>query len=321
MAKKIRFLDGGMGRELQRIGAPFRQPEWSAFSLMKAPELVRQVHENFLEAGAEILTTNSYAVVPFHLGRERFEREGRELATLSGQLAAAARDRFLKEKKERDGERLEDKISIAGGLPPLFGSYATERFEEENAARYADTLIEALEPFCDLWLVETLSTWQETECYLQRLQKRASQKPIYLSFAVSPKEEAQGEEILLCGNERLSAVLQRVAQWREESQESERLAGILLNCSPPQRISQGIKILADSPLRDLPYGGYANAFNPKPENKKANSGVTTMNEELTPQRYANFAQEWVSDGSSLLGGCCGIGPEHIRKLRESFGEL
>ena len=61
----LRLLDGGMGRELMRIGAPFRQPEWSALALIEAPEFVLKAHQAFIEAGARIITTNSYALVPF----------------------------------------------------------------------------------------------------------------------------------------------------------------------------------------------------------------------------------------------------------------
>lgn len=72
----ITILDGGMGRELERIGAPFRQPEWSALALMEAPEMVRRVHEDYIRAGAKVITTNSYALVPFHIGEGRFRARG-----------------------------------------------------------------------------------------------------------------------------------------------------------------------------------------------------------------------------------------------------
>lgn len=74
------LLDGGMGRELQRRGAPFRQPEWSALALSEAPEQVEAVHRAYIEAGAQVITSNSYAVVPFHIGEERFATEGESLA-------------------------------------------------------------------------------------------------------------------------------------------------------------------------------------------------------------------------------------------------
>ena len=54
-SSNVLILDGGLGRELERVGAPFRQPEWSALSLMEAPDLVAQVHQNFVDAGAKLL--------------------------------------------------------------------------------------------------------------------------------------------------------------------------------------------------------------------------------------------------------------------------
>jgi len=79
MTTTFTLLDGGMSRELMRVGAPFRQPEWSALALLDGPEWVARVHRSFVDAGADVLTTNSYAVVPFHLGEERFAERGREL--------------------------------------------------------------------------------------------------------------------------------------------------------------------------------------------------------------------------------------------------
>ncbi|MGR6980184.1 homocysteine S-methyltransferase family protein [Testudinibacter sp. P27/CKL/0425] len=91
------LLDGGMGRELLRIGAPFKQPEWSALALIEAPHWVTQAHRNFLDAGADIITTNSYACVPFHIGQARFEQQGAALIALAARLAREAADLWLGE--------------------------------------------------------------------------------------------------------------------------------------------------------------------------------------------------------------------------------
>ena len=84
--ERVTVLDGGMGRELKRIGAPFGQPEWSALALIESPDHVRRAHAGFAAAGAEVITTNTYAVVPFHIGDERFASDGRRLAALAGEL-------------------------------------------------------------------------------------------------------------------------------------------------------------------------------------------------------------------------------------------
>lgn len=77
---RVTILDGGMGRELERRGAPFKQPEWSALALMKAPGIVKEVHKDFIRNGAGVISTNSYALVPFHIGEELLQNEGRALA-------------------------------------------------------------------------------------------------------------------------------------------------------------------------------------------------------------------------------------------------
>ena len=81
------ILDGGLGRQLSENGAPFRQPEWSALALMEAPHTVREVHDQFIAAGADVITTNTYAIVPFHIGEDRYEDQGGALLELAAKLA------------------------------------------------------------------------------------------------------------------------------------------------------------------------------------------------------------------------------------------
>ncbi|MCY3351084.1 homocysteine S-methyltransferase, partial [Acinetobacter baumannii] len=113
----MKILDGGLGRELARRGAPFRQPEWSALALIEAPETVKEVHLDFINAGAEVITTNNYAVVPFHIGQERFETDGVRLIKVAIEQAKNA----VKESGKN--------VKIAGCLPPLFGSYRADLFQ------------------------------------------------------------------------------------------------------------------------------------------------------------------------------------------------
>ena len=72
---RVTVLDGGTGRELARIGAPFSQPLWSAQALLEDPDYVRRVHESYVAAGAEVITTNTYAPVSYtHLTLPTTER-------------------------------------------------------------------------------------------------------------------------------------------------------------------------------------------------------------------------------------------------------
>jgi S-methylmethionine-dependent homocysteine/selenocysteine methylase len=69
---------------------PFQQPEWLAKALMEAPDTVVSAHEEFIAAGADVVTTSNYAVVPFHLGEERFDARVGDLVALAGRLARVA---------------------------------------------------------------------------------------------------------------------------------------------------------------------------------------------------------------------------------------
>ena len=163
-----------MGRELQRIGAPFRQPEWSALALIEAPDKVAQAHASFAAAGAQILTTNSYALVPFHLGAERFAELGLALADRAGQVARTVADQH--------GAR------VAGSLPPTLGSYQPELFDPIAGRAILTVLIAGLGPHVDVWLAETLSLIAEAELVIELLAK--DDRPLWLSFTL--RDELDG---------------------------------------------------------------------------------------------------------------------------------
>src|SRR5579863_1544655 len=165
------LLDGGTGRELMRIGAPFRQPEWSALALIEAPEYVSEVHRRYIHAGAEVITTNSYAVVPFHIGMRRFERDGAALAALAGKLARAAAD------------EAPHRVQVAGSLPPVCGSYRPDLFDAIVARPVLQQLVHALEPYVDLWLSETVSS--EAEMVLMAEVLAGTEQPWWLSYTLA----------------------------------------------------------------------------------------------------------------------------------------
>jgi S-methylmethionine-dependent homocysteine/selenocysteine methylase len=69
---------------------------------------------------------------------------------------------------------------------------------------------------------------------------------------------------------------------------------------------------------DIAIGAYANAFPPQPKDATANDGLDELREDLDPPGYLSWAQDWRQRGASLLGGCCGIGPEHIAELKRNL---
>ena len=286
----ITLLDGGMGRELQRLGAPFRQPEWSALALMQRPEFVTKAHERFVHAGANVISTNSYAIVPFHIGEALFQERGLELARLAGQLA--------RDVANNGG------VKVAGSLPPVLGSYRPDLFEVKAARVILSVLIEGLAPFADVWLAETLSTLGEAELVGEML--AADARPLWLSFTLND----EGPAMLRSGETIAAAVV--VA-------EKLGAAALLFNCSAPEVMEDAVtQAKAAMNSKTMQIGVYANGFAHTDDEVGANAGLRNIRVDLDPPRYLDWAKKWAAAGATMVGGCCGIGPEHISVLAEGL---
>jgi S-methylmethionine-dependent homocysteine/selenocysteine methylase len=313
----ITILDGGMGRELARIGAPFRQPEWSALALMEGPDWVVEAHRNFVNAGAEVITTNSYACVPFHIGVDGFAQRGRELATLSGTLArkaATAATTAASAATAGDGTNGSTKreVRVAGSIPPVFGSYKPELFDKDAAAAIASVLIESLASNIDHWLVETISSITEAQIMLGAIGEFGDPiavRPRWVSFTLADSL-ADGSARIRSG-ESISAAVAAIGGEVE---------AMLFNCSQPEvmqaAITEAVGALAGSDLAGVRIGVYANAFIEvqSAPGQAANETLSVLRQDLTPDRYAAFAREWIAAGATIVGGCCGITPQHIEAL-------
>jgi S-methylmethionine-dependent homocysteine/selenocysteine methylase len=289
-----------MSRELTRLGARLVQPEWSALALMESPDIVRQVHVEFIQAGADAITTNSYALVPFHIGEERFASEGAALIELSGQLAREAADAST----DRD-------ILVCGSLPPLFGSYEPENFDAARAPEYLSVLVGNLAPNVDVWLGETFSLIAEAEAAQTAVAETG--KPLWVSFTLKDDPAALGRPPVLRSGETVADA----AIWAAQA----GIEALLFNCSRPEimetAIAEAASVFAQKGV-DIEIGVYANAFEQETASEKANEGLSGMRAELEGEGYIGFARSWVAAGATLVGGCCGIGAAQIGRLAKEL---
>lgn len=285
----ITLLDGGMGQEIVNRGGKVAFGEWAVAALHEAPALVYEIHCDYLRAGADVLTTNTYGTT-----RARLRHVGREdrladFVRQAGELATRARDAA-----GRPSTR------IAASLPPLEGSYLHEftLTFEQTRAEFAE-LIALLRPYVDILLGETFSTSFEARAFLEAAQ--GSGKTVWLSFTLD-----DGAESHLRGGESLAAALAALAALRPDA--------LLLNCSKPATITRALPTLATT---GLPFGAYANGFTGIPASWEADGGVTQLAAEgVTPAAYAREVAGWLGQGAAIVGGCCEMGPAHIARLRQ-----
>jgi S-methylmethionine-dependent homocysteine/selenocysteine methylase len=282
------ILDGGMGRELWRRGVEVPPTLWSANALLVAPQIVQQVHEDYIAAGADIITLNNYALVPDALAICGLADRLDELLADALRLARAARERA-----GRVGVR------IAGALPPLANSYRADLVPPfAEALPVYRRLVALLAGGVDLFLCETMASAAEARAAAMA----ASESGLPVWVAWSLHDDASGR--LRSGE----SVAEAVAALGDLSVDA-----LLFNCSTPESITAALPLLRR--LTDRPIGAYANAFRPVPSDwEMARDGLLTLRDDVAPDSYAAIVRQWAASGATIFGGCCGIGPDHIACL-------
>jgi len=283
----IRILDGGMGQALIRRSSRELTPMWSADIMLNEPDLVRDLHLEFIQSGASIITLNTYTATPQRLKRDSsisLLKPLHQAAMLAATQAIALAGN--------------NNISIAGCLPPLVASYHAEVSPDFNECLDTyRTLVSEQSPASDIFICETMSSI--TEAKAACIAAKESNKEVWLAFSVSDEKPQE-----LRGGESLALALAVIADYQPDA--------VLLNCSKPEAISQSLAVLLTSASQ---VGVYANGFTSV---KGLYPGTTvktlTARKDLSPKQYANYALKWANEGASIIGGCCEISPAHIQSL-------
>jgi S-methylmethionine-dependent homocysteine/selenocysteine methylase len=278
-------LDGALGTELERRGAPSALPLWSAHALLLRPELVRAIHGDYVAAGAEVLTANTFRTQRRTLARAGL---GERAAALTAEAVALARAAAA-------GAGAGRRVLVAGSIAPLEDCYHPERVPDDAAlarehAEHAQNLAAA---GADLLLVETMNTTREAVAAARAA--RATGLPTWVSFVCG------GDARLLSG-EPLALALAAVAALHPEA--------VLVNCLPPRDVPPCLDVLAGA---GTPFGVYANLGAPDAD------GGFLRSDDCSPAAFGAYAAGWARAGARILGGCCGTSPAHVRAVAEAVG--
>ncbi|MBW2511198.1 MAG: homocysteine S-methyltransferase family protein [Deltaproteobacteria bacterium] len=283
----ITLLDGGLGQELLARSAAAPTGLWSTQFLIDRPELVRELHSDYFSAGADVATTNSYAILPDRLCPFGLENRFVELQRLACQLAVSARDEH--------GQGL-----VAGSMGPVGRSYRPDLAPpiEEAASLYAE-IAAIQEPYVDIFLCETMSSVAQARGAV--MGASSGRRPVWLAVSVDDEDGTR-----LRSGEAITEILPLLSEFD--------LAALLVNCSPPEAVSQALPLLAG---QGIPLGAYANGFvkiAPDYLQEGATVDLLQARKNLGPEVYTQFAEDWTKQGATIIGGCCEVGPAHIEEL-------
>lgn len=288
----ITILDGGMGQELVRRTGRMPSGLWSCELMMERPDLVRAIHDDFFAAGARVATVNSYTLHRDRLRPAGLEDQFEHLHHLACDLACRSRDAY--------GAGL-----VAGCLGPLGWSYSHDGApQEDQSVVLYDEICRLQKDLVDVFLIETIASIAQARASLSAALRYG--KPVWIGLTVDDFDGTR-----LRSGEPLDRVLAELQQLGPDA--------LLLNCSVPEAVTQGLAALGKA---GLTTGAYANGFTAiKPEFLKKGSSVSALSArtDLTPEAYADHAAAWVDLGATLVGGCCEVGPSHIAELARRFG--
>jgi S-methylmethionine-dependent homocysteine/selenocysteine methylase len=286
------LLDGGIGTEILR-----RNVSWSDHQVTRLPDVIRSIHEDYIRAGAEVITTNTFQLSRRslrnhfrdlehmrHIGSAGLESRAADLLRAAVKLAVDARERV----------RASHPVAIAGSITTMEWCFRPDLAPslDQAKAEYREIIEVMAESGVDLILLETFNSIGEAKVALEAV--REAGLPAWVGFVCDSAGRLFSGETLQAAVEVLEPIGPDV---------------ILLNCAPPDDINAGLKEL--TACSSLPTGAFAHIgrFDP-PE--------WMFTDEYPPDKYLDSARRWLEMGAVVIGGCCGTTPEHIRVLADGL---
>ncbi len=281
------LCDGAMGTMLYSKGV-FINRCYDELNI-REPETVRAVHQEYLQAGAEVIETNTFGANAFRLERFGLRDKVREINLAGAKIARKSVDAIV----EKQGTE----AFVAGAIGPLgvrLEPLGKTGLDEARAA-FAEQIAALAEGGVDLLMIETMMSIDESEQAVLAAKDVAPQLPVVVMVTVDEDGNC------------LDGTSPEVAVARLSAVGANALG---CNCSSgPATVLSVIECM--SKVTDLPLIAMPNAGMPR--------NVEGRNIYLTsPEYMASFARKFVKAGASWVGGCCGTTPQHIRAMKSAL---
>jgi homocysteine S-methyltransferase len=297
--QNVFILDGGLATELEARRHNLNDPLWSAKLLLEQPDAIRQVHSDYLWAGADCLISASYqASLPGLMARGFNETEAADLIRFSVQLAMEARDQFWAIMANRR-QRLRPLVAASVGP---YGAYLADGSEYTGTYNLDQAGLLAWHrprwqilsrSGADLLACETIPSLTEAKA-LRQLLLETPEMPAWMSFACRDGNHiSDGTPLTECAN-----LLNDVPN----------LVAVGINCTPPRFIPElitAVQSVTNKQIIVYPNSG-------EQYDAETNQWLGQSN----PSEFGTISREWRKMGALLVGGCCRTRPAHIQQIRD-----
>lgn len=283
--ERVVLLDGGMGTELIKRGFP--QGECPESWNVEKPEIVKEIHKSYFDAGSDVVLTNSFGGSKIKLASHGLEDKCHELNYAAAQLASEVKP--------------EEKL-VAGSMGPTgkflkpHGEYTEEEFEEAYAVQ-SKALTDG---GVDFLLIETQYELKEALCALRGARK-SSALPVFVTMTFNRNPKGF---FTIMGNS--------VTQCVEEL-ETQKVPAIGTNCTLNSAdMVDLLKIMREATA--LTLIAQANAGQPS----LSSDGKVTYSQSI--EDYVQYIPQMIENGANIIGGCCGTDPDYIKRISEIISQ-
>lgn len=278
------FMDGGTGSELTARGVKTTLPLWSAEALLTHSEVVKQIHKDYIDSGAQIIITNTFRTTERTFKKAKLGGQAKKATILACKLAKEA----VKESKKE--------VWVAGSIAPLEDCYSPNLVPPLNELKkeHLENAQNLELGGVDFILLETMIRIDETISACEASLKVGL--PLAVSFCCNEKSQ-------LLSGESLAEAVSVVEKYNP--------LFVSLNCMNPKTITKVIKTLRK--ITTLPIGAYAQGDG---EIDAINGWVSGGVEVI--DGYLKEVKSWIKSGAQVIGGCCGTNPEYIQSLTNTM---
>lgn len=291
------ILDGGLATELEKRGFDLDHDLWSAKILLENPEAIKQLHIDYLLAGADCIITATYQATI--QGLQTFglsHRESVDLMKLAVDLAIDARDEFWSVEENRVGRR---QPLVAASVGP-YGAYLADGSEyrgdyglsaEELVSFHAERWWILAQSGADFLVCETTPSIVEAKAY---------------AILLSQNQTVRAAISFSCFDEASICDKTRIDQFSKHQFDYANFISIGINCTSPQYIPELIQEFQK--ITEKPIIIYPNSGEEWDAEHHCWTGTTH------PEEFGTAVREWRRMGAGIIGGCCRTGPNHIEAI-------
>ncbi|MCC4422720.1 homocysteine S-methyltransferase [Limosilactobacillus reuteri] len=292
---QVTILDGAMGTEIEKLNVISNQRLWATDAVIQHPSLIRDLHEKYLYAGAQIIETATYQANPYILAKEGID--GHQIINQAVEIAHQAVNNYISETNSKEYP------SIGGSIGPYgcalnngseyTGNYSLTYTEYQN---YHKAQIALLAGKVDFLAIETFPKFEEIQAIIELLEEHFPNEQCWIALSLNKQ-----------GNLNDGTLLEKVINYLNQHSSVFAIGANCMDIRITNNIIKRMRKYTKKPLVVYPNNG-----------DYYSSKLCKWIPNSTIPPFSELALQWFSSGAQIIGGCCRVTPTNIRQFSDAI---